>query len=297
MTKEAQLIGSTYAETYVCLSEILQENVERFNGKICERCTGGMEYWCVLNNCRENIFESTGYALRSSFARKLRLFSDNVTMFITASKFMKKRSVEAGFSMDRVAVVPCAITLAASPTDPSNGEYIVYAGRLSPEKGLETLLAAARLLPQLKFVIVGDGPLKKELENTAPKNVTFSGWLSQEQLSDLYHKARLAIVPSTWLEPFGIVVTDAMSNGLPVIASGIGGPSEIVDEGITGLQFEPGNPTDLTEKIISLWADPELCRRMGQAGREKVIREYSEDMYYKRLMAVYNRAIQINNEQ
>jgi len=266
------------------------------DGEICERCLGGREYWCFLKNCRRNLFESVGYALRIAVARKLRLFAKNVTLFITASDFIKQRLVEAGFSKDRIVVVPFAISLAASPADPSSGKYIVYAGRLSPEKGVETLIEAAHLLPQLKFLIAGDGPLKNELEDNAPENVTFAGWLNQTQLSDLYQKARLAVVPSTWLEPFGLVVTDAMSNGLPVVASRIAGPSEIVEEGVTGLLFQPGNPADLAEKISNLWAYPNLCRRMGQAGREKAIREYSEDVYYKRLMAVYKKAIKISKE-
>ena len=267
------------------------------DGEICERCTGGREYWCVLNNCKRNIFESIGYALRIAVARKLRLFADNVTLFITASDFIKQRLVEAGFSKNRVVVVPFAVTLPESPMDPFSGENVVFAGRLSPEKGIDTFLAAARLLPKLKFLIAGDGPLKKELENIAPENVTFCGWLNQAQLSDLYGKARLAVVSSTGLEPFGLVITDAMSKGLPVVASNLAGPSEIVEEGVTGLLFQPGNPTDLAEKISNLWTNPDLCRRMGQAGREKAIREYSEDVYYKRLMAVYKKAIEINNEQ
>ncbi len=219
-----------------------------------------------------------------------------MTLFITASNFIKQRLVEAGFSKERIIVVPYAITLSESRMGPSSGENVIFAGRLSPEKGVDTFLDAARLLPQLKFFIAGDGPLKKELEDIAPENVTFTGWLNQAQLSDLYREARLAVVSSTWLEPFGLAITEAMSYGLPVVASKIAGPAEIVEEGITGLLFQPGNPADLAEKISSLWTKPELCKQMGQAGREKAIQEYSEDIYYKRLMAVYKKAIEIGKE-
>ncbi len=266
------------------------------NGEICERCTQGREYWCVLKNCRRNILESTGYALRSAVARKLRLFADNVTLFITAANFTKQRLVEAGISENRVVVMPMPITVAPSPKGPLTGEHVVYAGRLSPEKGLETFLAAASLLPHLNFLIAGDGPIKKELEGIAPENVTFVGWLDKAQLAALYSKARLAVVPSRCLETFGLVVTDAMAKGLPVVVSRIAGPSEIVEEGVTGLLFQPGNSVDLAEKINNLWSHPDLCQQMGQAGREKAIREYSEDVYYRRLMDVYKKAIEINNE-
>jgi glycosyltransferase involved in cell wall biosynthesis len=85
-----------------------------------------------------------------------------------------------------------------------------------------------------------------------------------------------------------------MSHGLPVIASRIGGLQEIVEDGVAGFLFEPGNAEDLAEKMKRLWDNPDLCRQMGRAGREKAIREYSEDVYYERLMAVYQKAISLN---
>jgi len=266
------------------------------DGVICELCTRGREYWCILKNCRRNIFESIGYSLRNAVARKLRFFADNVTLFITASDFIKQRLVEAGFSNKRIIVVPYAITSSESRVDPSSGEYVTFVGRLSYEKGVDTFLDAARLLPKLKFFIAGDGPIKKELQDIAPENVTFTGWLNKAQLFDLYCETRITVVPSVWLEPFGLVITEAMSYGLPVVASKIAGPAEIVEEGITGLLFQPGNPIDLAEKISRLWHKPDLCKKMGQAGREKAIKEYSEDIYYMRLMAVYKKAIDISKE-
>ena len=266
-------------------------------GRICKKCKGGREYFCLIKNCRHNILESLAYSLRSAIARKNNLFLNNITIYIAVSNFVSRELVEAGFPQNRIEVVPNMTSLPDLCTYHNSGDYVVYVGSLSPGKGLETLLAAARLLPQLKFLIAGDGPIRKELDDTAPGNVTFVGWFNPSQLSNLYHKARLAVVPSTLLEAFGLVVTEAMSNGLPVVASRIAGPSEIVDEGITGLLFQPGNPTDLAEKINSLWEDPELCRQMGQAGREKVIREYSEDVYYKRLMSMYTKAISMNSQR
>ena len=85
-----------------------------------------------------------------------------------------------------------------------------------------------------------------------------------------------------------------MSHGLPVIASRIGGLPEIVEDGITGFLFEPGNSEELASKMKILWENPGLCRKMGQAGGEKAIREYSENIYYKRLIAAYKKAIDIN---
>ncbi len=88
-----------------------------------------------------------------------------------------------------------------------------------------------------------------------------------------------------------------MAYGLPLIASRIGVFPEVVDDGVTGLLFEPGNAEDLASKIKLLCDNQDLCKKMGKAGREKAIREYSEDVYYERLMDVYKKAIDINNKR
>ncbi len=88
-----------------------------------------------------------------------------------------------------------------------------------------------------------------------------------------------------------MVLAEAMLHGKPVICSRIGGLPEIVDDGVTGLLFQPGDQRELAEKIRYLWDRPELCRQMGQAGREKALREYSPEKYYQRIMAAYAKAI------
>jgi glycosyltransferase involved in cell wall biosynthesis len=117
------------------------------------------------------------------------------------------------------------------------------------------------------------------------------GALERQELSEFYLKAKLVVVPSLCLETFCLVAAEAMSYGLPVIASGIGSLAELVENGINGFLFEPGNGIDLAKKIRTLWNSPELCQQMGEAGRKKALLEYTEDIYYKRLIKVYQRAI------
>jgi len=265
---------------------------------VCAQCLGGREYWCILKNCRGNIFESIAYAVRSAVARRLRFFHDNVTLFIVLSEFAKHRLVEAGFEEKRIVVLPNMVAVGNIKLDPSEGQYIAFAGRMSPEKGINTLLAAAARLPKLRVRLAGDGPIMPALVKHAPTNTTFLGRLESQKMVEFYQNARFVVVPSIWQEPFGLVAIEAMSYGLPVVASKIGGGlSEIVEDSVTGLLFEPGNSEDLASKIKLLWENPELCRQMGQAGQQKVIREYSEEVYYKRLMAVYEKAIEIDKEQ
>lgn len=265
-------------------------------GSVCELCCGGREFWCVLKNCRESLPESIGYALRNAAARKWRLFGDNVTLYVPPTEFVKRRAVEAGLPADRIVVVPNVISAPDSGSYASgDGNYVAYAGRISPEKGIDTLLASAHRTG-LPVRLAGDYSSMPGIVKTAPASAQFIGYLNSTQLNGFYRDARFLVVPSVWFEPFGLVAAEAMSRGLPVIASKMGGLSEIIEDGVTGLLFEPGNVEDLAAKMKLLWESPSMCRQMGMAGRRKAIREYSEDVYYKRLMEVYKKAMQIQGK-
>ena len=266
------------------------------NDNVCELCSNGKEYWCVLKNCRGNIFESAGYAFRSAVARKLRLYQKNVTLYVPPSEFVKSKLVNAGFPQERIIVVPNMVSGNDSGIDMSLGDYVAYVGRISPEKGIKTLLTSARLTG-IPVRLAGDYSKMPEILKTVPPNVQFVGHLNRNQLDKFYQKARFTVVPSLWFEAFGLVAAEAMRNGLPVIASRIGALPEIVEDGVTGFLFDPGNIKELMSKMKILWENKDLCREMGKAARRKAIQDYSEDVYYKRLIALYKKAIEINNEQ
>lgn len=261
-------------------------------GKICELCLNGKEYWCFLINCKSHLFQSMGYALRNAVHRKLHLFEHNITLFITASRFVKSRLTHAGFPKERMVVLPNMVKEVNSVIDSSKGKYVAFAGRFSPQKGIETLLEAAHHT-KLPLQLAGDySPMNHLIEN-APKGTKFMGSLSPLQMVRLYRNARFVVVPSECLEPFGLVAAEAMSHGLPVIASKIGGLEEIIEDKVTGLLFDPGNAIELANKMKLLWNNPKLCQRLGKAAREKVIQDYNEDVYFERLIEIYNNAIEI----
>jgi glycosyltransferase involved in cell wall biosynthesis len=267
------------------------------HGSICEKCVGGGEFNCVLQNCRQNIFESVAYATRSMVARRRRLFHDNVTLFLALSEFAKSRLVEAGFSDERIVVLRNMVAASPGPADPTQGSYAAFAGRMSQEKGLHSLLQAASDYPECSVQLAGDGPLMEHFQKNAPAHVKLNGQLNAEQMFDFYRGARFAVVPSITYEMCPLVILEAFSHGVPVIASRLGAQREMVDDGVNGLLFEPGNANDLRDKMKRLWQDPELCRRLGQAGYEHVVRNHSEATYYERLMGVYRRAMSLVSGQ
>jgi len=262
-------------------------------GKVCELCVGGREYWCALTNCRDNISESMAYAVQNVVHRKLRLFSDNVSLFLAISHVVRDRLVEAGIQCDKIVVVPNMVTLPNATANCLDGKYFGFIGRFNHYKGIDTLLEAAEEA-KLPVHFAGDYSLMVDIVHKSPEGVVFRGPLRGSEKRAFFENALCVVVPSKHMEPFGIVAIEAMSYSLPVIASNMGGLKEIVDHGVTGFLVEPGDATELASKMKILWNDRKLCQRLGAAGREKAAREYSEAAYYKRLMAAYETAITNN---
>ena len=265
-------------------------------GRICEKCSGGHEHWCILRNCEKNLFKSTGYALRNYIARKLRLFLDNVDIFICLTEFQKAKLVTEGFPADRCVVIPNMVELNSADFSFNPGDYVGFAGRVSYEKGITTLLEAAKKCPDIKVKAAGKCKGMTQQLKASLSNVDFVGHISAAALLEFYSHCRIVVLPSICYEGFPNTIIEAMFCGKPVICSRIGGLSKIVDEGVNGLLFEPGNADDLAEKISYLWSKPDLCKKMGQAGREKALNEYSPLKYYEKLMNAYQKAINLKEQ-
>lgn len=263
------------------------------NGKTCEKCSGGREYWCVLRNCEKSLFKSVGYALRNYVARRRRFYINNVTVYTALTQFQRQRLIQEGYSSDRICVVPNMADVSEMKVSVELGKYVSYIGRVSPEKGISTFIEAARLCRDIKFKIAGLNVRMPDLSKEALSNLEFCGHLKAGQLDKFYRKSRIIILPSICYETFGLTLAEAALWGKPVICSRIGGLPEIVEDGVTGLLFQPDNAHDLQAKVRYLWERPELCKKMGQAGREKALCEYSAPKYYNNLMATYEKAIQL----
>lgn len=261
------------------------------HGEICERCATSGEHWCVLRNCEGQMGKSVGYASRNFVARQRRWYLDNVDRFAVLTGFQRDKLVAAGFPQDRIDLLPNTAEPPAHDASDSLGGQVGFVGRVSQEKGVSVLVDAMRGLGDIRCSVAGEFHRQPELPIDAPSNVAFLGMLDKQGLQAFYRDLRMIVAPSICYEGFPMAIVEAMAHGKPVIASRIGGIPEIVDDGVTGLLFEPGNADDLADKIRYLWDRPELCRQMGTAGREKVLREYSEDRYYERLMAIYEDAM------
>jgi glycosyltransferase involved in cell wall biosynthesis len=255
-----------------------------YNGQICTRCTGGHEYWAVLKNCRKNLPESLIVTLYNTMVRKLRLFTGHVGQFIAPSDFTRSWLIEhARIEPTKITTISPVVQLPDSALDPTAGSYVAYAGRFTPEKGIATLLEAARL-SQLPFRL--SHSVRSMVTVSVPADLVVVT-RSREDLDAFFRGARMFVLPSVWFEAFGLVAAEAMGHGLPVVASRMGAVSELVEDGVDGLLFQPGNARDLSEKVKRLWDDPQLCRRLGQAARRKAVSLWSTERHVQRLQSLY----------
>jgi glycosyltransferase involved in cell wall biosynthesis len=260
------------------------------HGEECTRCIGGKEYNCALRNCKDNVAQSVGYAMRSGFAQNAGWYADGVNEFLAVSNIVRDRMVLNGYDPAKIHVVPNCVPLRGAPGDQSGNGYIGFVGRVTPEKGLHVLLQAARI-SGLPVRIAGDGPEMASLRAAAPSNVEFTGMLDRSLVSKFYAEARIIVVPSIWDEPFGLVAPEAMSYGLPVIAARSGGLQDIVLDGVTGRLYQRHDAEELARHMLEIWNSPTTALSMGKAGHDRASREYSVEPYYERLMDIYARAI------
>lgn len=264
------------------------------NSEVCEKCKGRKFYYCALKRChKESFIPSLVYTVESYFNSLFRKY-DWVKYFICPSKFLLEKHAEAGISDEKLVHIPHFVNAENFEPDYAVGNYVLFVGRLSREKGILTLLKAVKGL-DVPLRIVGEGPMKAEYETYVQENkindVSFEGYKSGENLRDFYKNAAFIVVSSEWYEVAGKVILEAFACGKPVIAAEIGGIPELVTNHETSLLFKPGEYQELREKIDYLLSNPSIITQMGKNARKKIEEEYNPEIHYQKLMDVYERAL------
>jgi len=212
-----------------------------------------------------------------------------VSVYIALSRFSASKHIEGGVPADRVVIKPNFLADDPGPGG-ANRSGFIYVGRLSEEKGIATLLKAWDSI-SAPLTIVGDGPLSDRVEQVAAGNprIDYLGTRSNSEAVKILGTAQAAIVPSEWYEPFGRGVVEAYARATPVVAARIGALSELVDDGRTGIFFEPGDSADLARAVERILGDPDPSI-MFRAARTEFEAKYTADENYPQLMAIYDRA-------
>lgn len=283
----------------VCTSYHLQTH-----GKSCEACCGGRYFMAIKNRCvKGSLAKSILGAAEMYLHHKVLDIYENVDIFISPSRFLKDKLSEMGFKKE-IQYLPNYIDIEKfrkfdeevedGKTEKENS--IVYFGRLSPEKGLLTLIDAVKMLKTqnkngFQVKIIGDGPMRDLLESKVNteglNNIRFLGYKSGKVLNDEIRKSMFAVLPSNCCENNPVSVLEAFALGKPVIGSRIGGIPELVKNNVTGLTFEVGNAEDMCSKITYLISHEDKIIEMGKNAIKFVEHELCVGNYYKKLMEIY----------
>lgn len=267
------------------------------HGKVCEKCAGRKFHNAVLNRCvKDSRAASMVCCVEGSVHRALRMYERGVDLFITPSQFLKGKLVEhKRLPEERIEVLPNYADTEGMQPDYTPGDYGLFVGRLEPLKGIATLLNAWRHIPSLELRLAGRGPMLEEgkqmAEGEGLERVSFLGFQSGETLQRLFRGSRFVVLPSECYENCPMVILEAFSAGKPVIASNIGGIPELVDHGVDGLLFEPGDVEGLVAAIRILVDDPNLASEMGRRGRAKVEERFSISSHMDALLGIYRRLV------
>lgn len=264
------------------------------DGRPCEDCVGRRVPWHgVVHACYHDSRPQS--AVVTVAAGSHRIASRWIDRYVATSEFARGRFVAMGLDPARVVVKPHSVHPDPGPRPPdADGGYLLFVGRLSPEKGLHTLFEAAARAPHVPLLVAGDGPLRHELSRRAADDlphVEVLGQQSPTSVAELMGGARAVVVPSEWYEPFGLVVIEAFARGTPVICNRIGALSELVDEHETGLLTEPWDPDSLAGAMrFAAVSRPEMTA-MGVRARQRYEQRYTAEANYKALRRIYGDVI------
>jgi glycosyltransferase involved in cell wall biosynthesis len=256
------------------------------NGEVCTKCSDGHYGALLTQRCADGSIGRSGllwaearfHAVAGSYRR--------VDRFIAPSRFMRD-AVVPRLGENRVVYIPNGVDTSRIEASRQDGGFVLYLGRLSPEKGVETLLRAhAADNAAWRLVVAGSGPLLGNLQSRFPL-AEFTGHLTGESLETRIREASVIVVPSEWHENNPLSILEAMAHAKPIVASDIGGIPELVRHGQTGFLFEPKNTQQLSSHIRTLLSDPDLRRKFGMEARRTAETEYSLETHGAALLALY----------
>ena len=255
----------------------------RNGNKVCEECFADkhkvLEYKCMKNS---KLASMLAYKEAMKWSReKLESYTD---AFICPSQFMQHKMAQGEFDRKKMYILCNFIDIERTRRDSYDKEdYYCFIGRLSFEKGIETLIEAARTLPY-HLKIIGGGPLADILKEKAKgANIEFTGYKEWPEIKEIVGKARFSVVPSEWYENNPLSVIEAQCLGTPVLGANIGGIPELIKEGINGMCFESRNIMDLKNKIEKMFI---LNVDYKQLAKSSQIR-YSSEKHYNELLELY----------
>ena len=266
------------------------------NERVCEDCVGRRVAWpAIRHGCyRGDHSASAVVTALLGVHRAMHTWHRMVDRYITPSGFLQRKVVEAGVIDAGRITVRAAPVLDVPEPGTGRGDYVVFVGRLAPEKGIETLIEAWRLLDgRVALKIVGDGPLSGQVREfaDATPGVEWLGHRPRPEVLRTVGEAMCAVVPSIWHEPVPLALVEAFAVGTPAVVSRLGNMADLVDHERTGLHVEPRNPADLASKVLWMRDHPAELSRMRLAAHREFEDGYGAERSRRLLLETYAQAV------
>lgn len=264
------------------------------NGEPCEACLGSLTKAAVRGCYRDSRLQTGIVAFMLSAHRSLGTWQNTVSSYIAPSEFCRALLVEHGLPENKVVVKP-HFAGQIIPQKQAPGNYAIFVGRLSEEKGILQLLDVGCDLAHIPLMVVGSGPLdqaaRQLVRESGLTNITFAGQLLHDDTLRRIRHARFLVAPSRCYETFGMAVLEAMASGVPAIVARTGALRELVSDGRTGFHVDVDDREQLAATIRRAWSHPLETKEMGKAARHRCLEHYSADSNYSRLLAIYDAAL------
>jgi glycosyltransferase involved in cell wall biosynthesis len=267
------------------------------DGKVCEACKktilSAVRYRCIQNSLPASLLRVAGLGL----FRWTRFFR-RINAFMVPSRFLGEKMVEYGFPRGRIHHIPSFLDTREIRPVYKNQGYILYFGRIAPEKGVMDLVRAyERLKPRQSLKVVGDigSPeaqrIRSYVKNRGIPGITFYDFMDMERLRKVIEGALFTVCPSIWYENTPMSVYESLALGKPVIGSRLGSLPEQILEGRTGLLFQPGEADDLAEKMAFFLSHSRSAVEMGKEGRRMIEEKHSPDVHYRAVHRLYRHVL------
>lgn len=264
------------------------------NGKICEACKGNKFFNAALKNCCKH---SLGVSVVSAVESYVHHFSgvvkNNISAFLFESKFMLEKTKEFWGDKYTYDFVGKPFDVKKFAPSSQNKNYVLYAGRLSDEKGVDVLIKAMQYNQDIPLVIAGSGSEEEKLKQLASSlqltKISFKGNVQADEMKQLMSNCSFVVIPSVWYENFPYVLAEAYAYGKPVIGSNMGGIPEYIIESETGFIYNSYNEKELAEKIKQLFNDKEKTLIMGNNARVYAEAMFSTQSFFQNIMKIYTR--------
>lgn len=276
--------------------KLISPNYMMFSrGKIDDSCVGGAYYRCLFKRSFNNsVAQSLLATIEMYFHHSvLKLYEKNIDMYITPSKFMREQVLKAGIPADKIRVIPYFVSgIEDDKPNYSAGDYFLFFGRLSAEKGVDHLLRAAALAREIKVRIVGEGSELSSLRALTQdlgikERVEFFGPLYGADLKEMIRQSRAVVVPSLWYEVLGLVNIEAQSLGKMVIAADIGGIKEALSPFLQEWQYPFDSISALAQRLKNFPTDSRILEKEGTESRAFVLEHFSLSAHLPAILRVY----------